>query len=256
MSFIIKIDNREKKILDILDNSDNKLSYVKENLDLGDIQFISQETNDILILIERKTLSDLSSSIKDGRYKEQKNRILNTVLVNVRKIYIFEGNNANDFELSQKIYESTVINSIIRDNIHIYISKSIHDTINFIRKINENLPTYYDNLYNNVLNSNNITQILSTDVPCGLNQVKKKNSDYETCFHNMLCGIPGISSKISGIFVEEFKNINKFFCYLKEELHNDKTKIVEYISNKKYGKNNRKIGDKVALKMYLFLFQE
>ena len=125
MSFIIKIDNREKKILDILDNSDNKLSYVKENLDLGDIQFISQETNDILILIERKTLSDLSSSIKDGRYKEQKNRILNTVLANVRKIYIFEGNNTNDFELSQKIYESTVINSIIRDNIHIYISKSI-----------------------------------------------------------------------------------------------------------------------------------
>ena len=80
MSFIIKIDNREKKILDILDNSDNKLSYVKENLDLGDIQFISQETNDILILIERKTLSDLSSSIKDGRYKEQKNRIMSYYL--------------------------------------------------------------------------------------------------------------------------------------------------------------------------------
>ena len=77
MSFIIKIDNREKKLIDILDNSDNKLSYVKENLDLGDIQIISQETNDILVLIERKTLSDLSSSIKDGRYKEQKNRILN-----------------------------------------------------------------------------------------------------------------------------------------------------------------------------------
>ena len=65
MSFIIKIDNREKKLIDILDSSDNKLSYVKENLDLGDIQIISQETNDILVLIERKTLQDLSSSIKE-----------------------------------------------------------------------------------------------------------------------------------------------------------------------------------------------
>ena len=39
-------------------------------------------------------------------------------------------------ELSQKIYESTVINSIIRDNIHIYISKSIYVYIiiyNFIK---------------------------------------------------------------------------------------------------------------------------
>jgi ERCC4-type nuclease len=256
MSFIIKIDNREKKIIDILDTLEESFTYVKENLDLGDIQIVSHETNDILVIIERKTLQDLSSSIKDGRYKEQKNRILNTALANVRKIYIFEGTNSSDFGLSQKIYESTIINSILRDNIHIYKSKSVLDTINFIKKINDNLPKYYDQLYNIVLNSNNVGQVLSSDIPCGLHQTKKKNNDHETCFHNMLCGIPGVSSKISGIFVEEFKNINKFFCYFKEELNNDKSKIIEYISNKKYGKNNRKIGNKVGLKIYLFLFQE
>ena len=134
MSFIIKIDNREKKIIDTLDTLDESFNYVKENLDLGDIQIVSHETNDILVIIERKTLQDLSSSIKDGRYKEQKNRILNTALANVRKIYIFEGTNSSDFGLSQKIYESTIINSILRDNIHIYKSKSVLDTINFIKK--------------------------------------------------------------------------------------------------------------------------
>ena len=50
----------------------------------------------MLLLIERKTLNDLSTSIKDGRYKEQKNRILNSIPSCVRKLYIFEGNNINN----------------------------------------------------------------------------------------------------------------------------------------------------------------
>ena len=38
----------------------------------------NEDSNEsILVLIERKTYDDLSTSIKDGRYKEQKNRILN-----------------------------------------------------------------------------------------------------------------------------------------------------------------------------------
>jgi ERCC4-type nuclease len=49
----------------------------KEVLPLGDILFKTDNDTDIL-LIERKSFSDLLSSIKDGRYEEQSYRILNS----------------------------------------------------------------------------------------------------------------------------------------------------------------------------------
>ena len=65
------IDNRETKIKEHFKNKD----YVTiENLELGDIIF--KYNNEIVLIIERKTLSDLAASIKDGRYNEQKKRLL------------------------------------------------------------------------------------------------------------------------------------------------------------------------------------
>ena len=244
MDLLVKIDNREKKLIDIIENK-SLFSFQKENLDLGDIQFIHSKNNQLLVVIERKTLNDLSTSIKDGRYKEQKNRLLYSIPSYVRKIYIFEGNNMDDFNLDKKIYDSIIVNSIIRDNIHIYQTKNIDETIIFLQKIIKNLPDYIEQI-NNDDYEKDITL-------CGIQQVKKKNSDYETCFHNMLCGIPGVSSKISTIFVDEFKTISAFINYLHKDLENNKEKIIIFIENKKYGKNNRKIGQKMASKIYSFL---
>lgn len=48
----------------------------KEVLDLGDILIQTDDGKDVL-LIERKSFSDLLASIKDGRYEEQSYRLLN-----------------------------------------------------------------------------------------------------------------------------------------------------------------------------------
>ncbi len=66
---MIIIDNREHHLINLLE--DNEITIEKKNLDLGDIIIIKENYK---ILIERKTISDLCSSIKDGRYKEQKIR--------------------------------------------------------------------------------------------------------------------------------------------------------------------------------------
>ena len=68
MQFII--DNREKELKDYFKNNDN-IKF--ENLDIGDI--VIKDNDKIIMMIERKTLEDLSASIKDGRYKEQKIRL-------------------------------------------------------------------------------------------------------------------------------------------------------------------------------------
>ena len=75
----IKIDVREAELLkrcqtnlEMISNFKD-LKIVPEQLPLGDI-IINDGLND-LVIIERKSLSDLAASIKDGRYEEQSYRL-------------------------------------------------------------------------------------------------------------------------------------------------------------------------------------
>ena len=70
---IIKIDTREQELLTKCQNTIEgspkfkDIKLVSQTLPLGDI-IINDGINDCII-IERKTLSDLAASIKDGRYE-------------------------------------------------------------------------------------------------------------------------------------------------------------------------------------------
>jgi ERCC4-type nuclease len=77
------IDEREHALYERLDE---KLSYMKtpsfvilekQVLPLGDIIIQTDEGKNVL-LIERKTYSDLLASIKDGRYEEQSYRLIHS----------------------------------------------------------------------------------------------------------------------------------------------------------------------------------
>ena len=88
----ILIDYRESKLKDLFDKhifKDKKLTplITYENLDVGDI--IIKKDEKTVLIFERKSIPDLYSSINDGRYKEQKIRLLNNYpLKNI--VYIIE----------------------------------------------------------------------------------------------------------------------------------------------------------------------
>jgi crossover junction endonuclease MUS81 len=63
------VDNRERAVIDHLDNID----FETCPLSVGDFQFWEDDV--LLMVIERKTYTDLAASIKDGRYAEQKFRL-------------------------------------------------------------------------------------------------------------------------------------------------------------------------------------
>ena len=71
------IDCRESKLIEsckkLLDKY-NYITLITKNLDLGDIIIQDDDEND-KIIIERKTISDLLSSITVGRYNEQSFRL-------------------------------------------------------------------------------------------------------------------------------------------------------------------------------------
>ena len=89
----VKVDYREKKLIKLLTlfnkEYDLKLKITVENLDIGDIILYKNEKEKIII--ERKTLKDLESSLKDGRYIEQSYRLNGYTLHNHNIIYLIEG---------------------------------------------------------------------------------------------------------------------------------------------------------------------
>jgi ERCC4-type nuclease len=222
------IDNRETKLIELLEEND--IIIEKRNCELGDIIYEYEEKP--FIIIERKTLSDLSSSIKDGRYKEQKMRLINNYN-NCKKIYLIE--NIGLFNLSEDILSSCKINSILRDNISILESKSLKDSYEIILKIRKNIEKYKDILINGC--KNDCDYINSVKIN------KKDNLTKENIQILQLSVIPGISKNISKLILNEFGSLNNIF----KELENEEEFILK-VSNIK--NNNRKLGKKLGKKLY------
>ena len=80
----IKVDYRETDLIAELKKTNLQISI--ENLPIGDI--ILLDGNKELLIIERKTLRDLASSLRDGRYAEQSFRLDKHPLHNHNIIYL------------------------------------------------------------------------------------------------------------------------------------------------------------------------
>jgi ERCC4-type nuclease len=70
----VYIDCRERHLITLFE--ENSITFVSKSLDIGDI-LITYENEKVYCIIERKSVKDLNASLKDGRYKEQKQRLLN-----------------------------------------------------------------------------------------------------------------------------------------------------------------------------------
>ena len=148
---IIIIDAREHKLYeDIiardLDTYNDKIEIIKENIELGDIHIVY---NDIFFIFERKTTGDLQSSIQDGRYKEQKTRMLANY-TQKQISYIIEG----DDVLSSKTYnksrmlQGAYLHTMFRDNIRVLYTKNTNETATLILTISTRIidnPQYFIN---------------------------------------------------------------------------------------------------------------
>ena len=139
------IDSRESKLKKYFTSSDKNIPISFQSLDIGDIQLVSQSDNSIQYIIERKSISDLYSSINDGRYREQKARLISSVSKN-RVAYIIEGNILDTTlklgALQRKIVQAAIVNMSLRDNITVYRTSNSVETGMFVeliyKKVSEN----------------------------------------------------------------------------------------------------------------------
>ena len=218
-NILIYIDTRENALYDDIIDRDldiykDKINIVKETICIGDIHI---KFNNNIYIFERKTVKDLISSIHDGRYREQKARMLSTY--NQRYLsYIIE----DDDIISSKVYsknKSTIqgayINTLFRDNIRILFTKNISETVTLILSIAIKMvdnPKKFINISNEVNNTTIDSSLMSqssTDASGYTDFIKLKkkkidNIDINTCYIMQLSQIPHISNVIA-------KNISKIY---------------------------------------------
>jgi ERCC4-type nuclease len=229
-NIVIRIDVRETELIakcESLITIFPNVNFLREQLPLGDI--IINDGHKELIIIERKSLTDLAASIKDGRYEEQSYRLNGIEHHNHNIVYLIEGDfskfNAfkyNAFKnggLDKQTLYSAMFSINYYKGFSLMRSQSVDETANIIFNMAHKLgketgkQAFYSNFLPNSLSNleinaeTNPSSSLKEDYCAVIKKVKKDNVTAENIGEIMLCQIPGVSSASALAIFEQFKTL-------------------------------------------------
>jgi ERCC4-type nuclease len=241
------IDCREKELIKQINQQVmftpqfKKIEVIVESLPIGDI-LINNDNNETEIIIERKTIPDLLSSIKDGRYEEQSYRLNGIEHHNHNIMYLIEGD-TNNKKFFNKVDKFTFYSALLSLNMYkgfsVIKTQNLTETATFIcnslLKIEKNVNKnkFYTNKTPPQSEKNNsetddfkqggsLTKTRKEDVleitedeeqaeekdyVHVVKKVKKENITTGNIDEIMLSQIPGISSTIAIAIIQKFKSI-------------------------------------------------
>jgi hypothetical protein len=190
----IRVDYRESKLYTLLAPLIGSENIQCKNLEIGDIEIGCSEP-EIKLLFERKTQSDLMSSITDGRYREQKIRMLGQFPAH-RCTYIIEGAEITAQtgggwpfpRMSPAVYEGAIIHTMFRDKMHMVFMRDTAHTAQWLATVFKKLQAHPEKFIDGA--ESYISQVKTKSKKCD-------NIDPATCLVLQLSQIPGISSKIA-----------------------------------------------------------
>jgi ERCC4-type nuclease len=275
----LRIDYRERSLIDaVKERSDDKedITVVIENLELGDVQITKNYappgsnddggvTTDFDVIMERKTLADLCASIKDGRYKEQKNRMLghlasryggaerrrNRVVV----IYVLEncqsfGDGLREAAVASGLHPTTiqscVYNLMFRDGVHVIFTKDVRDTAGLVASLWQKRKKL-DGSISEIPKPDDEEASFSYKMDATVLAKRNKNVTPVTCYEMMLCQIPGVSGKTAQVFAEKWPSMATLYADLSGLSHEDRVRRILPLPT---------MGKKNTLKVLAHLFPE
>jgi ERCC4-type nuclease len=258
---IVKIDTRERELIKRCEDllvavpAFKDLKIVVEPLPLGDIIINNGKIDNIIV--ERKSLSDLASSIKDGRYEEQSYRLNGLSHHNHNIVYLIEGDLAKFNSFKERIDKQTLYSAMFSINYYkgfsLMRSTSMDETAfivcNMAYKIGKDpnkMPYFNQTSINSVSSpvsdlglefgfgtassetNNSVSSVqlesihssipsLSKDYCSVIKKVKKDNITEENIGEIMLCQIPGISSVTALTIMEKYKYLPNLVKCLQED---------------------------------------
>lgn len=263
---VLDIDYRENEFIKYLEdmkhlNNEIKLNTNISNLIIGDFIIKNNKNNDdnennendknnenIEYIIERKTISDLCSSIIDGRFREQKNRLIESINDPSKIIYIIEGTKKSipkKSKITKKIIDSAIINLIFKHRFNVFCTENIYDTFDiiysFYNKINND-----NNCFSNTVQNNCEIRPIKL--------IKKADNLNENVFINQLGVIPGVSINIAKKIKEHYLNMYELLKGFEKEKIEDKDPSL-MLSNIQVSEK-RKLGTALSKKIYFTLFSK
>jgi crossover junction endonuclease MUS81 len=281
------LDSREVKLIELIKSkspNDFKIPYSTENLQIGDI--IIKHTLDNItysLIIERKCVTDMIASIKDGRYKEQKIRLLaelanspNTIIT-----YLLEGS-ISELRLPQDktMFNGSIISSTFRDKISIIRTYSLAETLDILIRLHDrftkditdfftpkktNTQSLVQPIQSNQNNSIQTTQEQDTsvsDVVDGVNSLylqsikkcKKDNLTAVTWNHMCYMNIPGISSNIAIKIAEVYPKLKDLIlAYQTLDSETEKQNLLANIILTETDKQKRRLGTVISKRVYQYI---
>jgi ERCC4-type nuclease len=193
------IDNRET-IQSLLSSIPNQEITT---LELGD--YVYKLDNEDFLIVERKTVSDLAASIKDGRHHEQKERLFANY-PREKLMFIIEGSllSGNHNEKYNKVSHETIVSSMMntmyRDGVHVFHTANPPETVFLLESVFKKIQKQG----NTWLKPKEISY--TETVVEGLTPKKKENMTTERVFISQLACISGISLGIAKEIAGVFKN--------------------------------------------------
>jgi len=268
------LDERERdlfdKCTDIVNSNSTYVKLSKEVLPLGDVYIKTDEDKDVL-LIERKTIADLLSSIKDGRYEEQSYRLIHSSgFPHHSIIYVIEGSITQlRTPMERKIVYSAITSLNFFKGFSVIRTSNVAETAEYVvwmtDKIErsflksvfpyylqpQNAPTMQDGeenvLENGEQSMENVMHAAPANYCTVVKKVKKDNITPDNIGEIILCQIPGVSSVTAIAVMKRYGTFPK----LMEELNTNPLCLQDVVCETK-GKM-RKISKACVENIRLFL---
>tara|TARA_B100000401_G_scaffold438429_1_gene387040 strand:- start:3953 stop:4675 length:723 start_codon:yes stop_codon:yes gene_type:complete len=235
------IDCREAKLINELESK--QIDFSKKALDIGDMQIVDLCGN-IIVLFERKTIADLLSSIKDGRYGEQSVRLDSSNTHNHYIYYLIEGP-INKYQNQNLIY-STMCSLSVYKGFSLLRTYSVKETaellVGFYNKIKKEKRTMHYSIESNVPKED--------DGYCANIKTKKnENITPDNIMQIMLIQIPYVSVKTAQTLSSKYKVLNN----LLDAIENNKPELYSLKTENEVTKKTRKISKKAIDNLCTFL---
>ena len=248
----IVIDERENDLFEkcslLMQNMmSNTVTISKKVLHIGDI-IIKTDADEELLILERKTFTDLLASIKDGRYEEQSYRLLHSSGFRPHSvIYLLEGMFSTlKYPNDKKIIYSAMTSLQFFKGFSTHRTATIQETAEWLLhmagKIGKELENGKQPYYvNSAVSASGIVSSSSSpsteaDYCSVVKKVKKDNVTPENIGEIMLCQIPGISS---GTAIAIMRHFDGGFPHFLEELKKNPDCIENIVMELGNGKSRK-----------------